>query len=289
MLSPARAAIVIVHWNSPDAVARCLPTLPPRHIVVVDNASPREAYGELSSIIRASGRDDVALARAPTNGGYGAGCNLGRRHAHAAGAANLLFLNPDTEMAPHACELLEEALVRDMKLAAVAPVIRRQDTDAIDFSGGAIDWYRGAATHRTEPIDAGTIALSDFLTGAALMARSEAFDDVGGFDEAYFLYWEDVDLSFKLARRGRLGVVADAIVRHETSPHLGGSPVALYYGARNALSTVKRYHPLSVHLAFLRYSRIARAFEKEGKTRESEMVRKALVDFRAGATGPFQI
>jgi GT2 family glycosyltransferase len=143
------------------------------------------------------------------NIGFAAGANA----AAAQGDGRLiLFVNPDGRLGPGALDSLERVFDDPAVVAAEA-------------SQGP-EWDRG-----TSP---------EWLSGACLAVRREAFEAVGGFDERLFMYAEDVDLSYKLAARGRLVHVAGACFVHDHSSRRS-SWVALHRNFRNWLVVQRRH------------------------------------------------
>jgi GT2 family glycosyltransferase len=146
------------------------------------------------------------------NLGFGAGAN----RAAAAGEQPLLvFINPDGDPRPGLLDALEAAF-DDPTVVAAQPSL-------------------GATWDRT-PIDPQNNM--DWLSGACLAVRRSAFTRVGGFDERLFMYCEDVDLSFKLRRLGRIVLVPDACFAHDP----GNRPFpSLHRNFRNWLVVQRRY------------------------------------------------
>lgn len=124
----------------------------------------------------------------------------------------LLFVNPDGDLDPGALDALERTLSEPGVVAAEA-------------SQGP-EWDRGL-----EP---------DWLSGACLAVRRDAFERVGGFEPRFFLYSEDVELSWRLAPLGRLRHVPDAGFRHDVNPAREGVR-RTYLNARNHL-IASRWH-----------------------------------------------
>ncbi len=206
---------VVVNYNAGAALARCVESLYDNgvgEVVVVDNASVDASLESLRTPPGAGGAPTVVCS--PANLGYGAGANLG---AASASGKYLLVSNPDLVVAPGAVEALAQLLDERPEVAAAGPMLR--DTDGTVYPSGrdfpslsealghgfvGLFWggnpwtlrYRriGAAQHRGRRCD--------WISGAFLLLRRDAFDSVGGFDEAYFMYLEDVDLCWRLRRAG---------------------------------------------------------------------------------------
>lgn len=165
--------------------------LPPGLMVetrVIDNS----ADARLESVVRAV-LGGNAYAWAGANRGYGATHNLGMREAFVAGAAGYLCLNPDAVLHPRC-------------LAELWSTASEPDTGLVDG--------RTFPEEHPKPYDPAT-GETPWCTGTALLVRPSAFTATGGFDEALFMYGEDVDLSWRVRAAGlRVRTAAGALVGH---------------------------------------------------------------------------
>lgn len=201
----SRGGIVIVSYRSHALIAALLRTAPwldHAHCVVVDNAEDDASRRELVRVLEGT---SVRRIDARGNVGFGPACNLGAVALAELGLDVVVFLNPDAELDEDAVvELIAEA--RDRR-ALVCPVIVGDSGENVWFDGGALDVARGIASHES--------GARDWLTGACLAAPLDGFLELGGFDERFFLYWEDVDLSYRWRALGRpLLVIESARARH---------------------------------------------------------------------------
>ena len=223
-----RVSAVIVHYRTPAetlrAAAAVAATAPGAEILVVDNASHDGIGPALSRRVPAA-----RLLVEASNRGYGAGCNRGARES---ARPYLLFLNSDTAVAPGAVAELEAALDADRRAAAAGPrllntdgtlqpSIRRLPTpwrvfcesSGLAFLAGGRRPFEGHTVTRQDHAEQRAV---EALMGAALLVRREAFEDVGGFDEAFFLYAEETDLMARWAeRKWRVLYAPSARVLHE--------------------------------------------------------------------------
>jgi N-acetylglucosaminyl-diphospho-decaprenol L-rhamnosyltransferase len=214
--------VIIVNYNSGRHLAECLTSLDAGltgcnwEAVVVDNASSDSseaaaATGESSD----SGTRRVRLVRLPTNTGFAAAANLGARQ----GAANLLlFLNPDCLVAPGFLDPLLDELDRCPRRAAVAPCVLNEDgspqgnargdptmmTGLFGRSTLLTGLFPSARLARRNVVlpESQAAASVDWVSGSCVLVQREAFKAIGGFDERYFLYWEDADLCRRLRNAG---------------------------------------------------------------------------------------
>ncbi|WP_040493827.1 glycosyltransferase [Ilumatobacter nonamiensis] len=240
------AAVVVVTNRGPDAMVHaCLAsvaaaTVLPVAVVVVDNSDARlvgpDAYGP--------GVDDVVRTE---NLGFGAAANTGVRRARELTDADspVVVLNDDLEVDPGWLGPLVAALDADDRLGAVQPALLRHGTDRINSLGVELDRYgAGSDIGLDEPAASlGDSRPIEIFTGGAVLFRREFLDDTGGFDERYFLYYEDVDLALRGAERGwRYVCETSSVVRHHggaTTDRLGAQRVA--YQERNRLWAAARF------------------------------------------------
>lgn len=227
-----RTAAVVVNYESGPSLARCVDDLAAcglATVVVVDNGS---TDGSLVAGIAAA--PGIEVVDPGVNLGYGTATNRG---AAASTSEFVLVCNPDLEVPADAVETLADALDRDPGLALVGPLIRtpsgdrypsaRQFPSMIDAAGHAMLGIfapdnRFTRSYQRSELDAtgadasgiGTVDV-DWVSGACFLVRREAFEEVGGFDESFFMYLEDVDLCWRLERAGwRVGYVPAAEVTH---------------------------------------------------------------------------
>lgn len=204
MTPPPRTTIVTVAYNSTEVLPAMLASVPAGlPVVLVDNGS-----ADLAEMRVLAARTGARLVENGRNLGFGPACNVGAAQAD---TEFLLFLNPDTVLAPDATARLETALDRHPTVSAANPRLS-------DGAGRAYFKRRSVLLRRREWLAKGWPAADrqvPVLSGAALFVRRAAFTRVGGFDPRIFLYHEDDDLSLRLrADCGPLLFVRDAEVRH---------------------------------------------------------------------------
>ena len=174
---------------------------------MVDNAP-----GDGSAEMVASDFPEVKLIEPGANLGFAAATNLGAREGD---APYLLALNPDTRVGAGALDAMLEAIDARPRVAIAGPRLLLED-GSLDhaarrsfptplsafghFSGlGARRGSGPLAAYTAPGVESGKV---DAVNGAFMLMRREAFDAVGGFDEGYWMYMEDLDLSYRLAQRG---------------------------------------------------------------------------------------
>jgi N-acetylglucosaminyl-diphospho-decaprenol L-rhamnosyltransferase len=220
-------AAVIVNYESGRALARCVDGLRSEvtgGVVVVDNGSTDGSLDEVRSRF-----PEVEVLTTGRNLGYGAAANRG---VAATGAALVLVCNPDLEVGPGALATLVRALSDQPEWAVVGPLIRTSDghrypsarhfPSLVDAAGHALLGIfapdnRFTRSYQQAHLDqAGLEPLTvDWVSGACFLARRTAFEQVGGFDESYFMYLEEVDLCWRLGAAGwKVAYVPAAEVTH---------------------------------------------------------------------------
>lgn len=262
-------ALVVVSYGSSGLLAANLPRTVGDsgvRVVVVDSFSDA---GERAAVTRLAAERGWELLTPATNVGFGGGSNLGAAHALAAGARVVVLLNPDAWTDPAGLSALADA-VRSHDRALVAPRIHRPDGEV--YSRGLTYLHRADGTmsgRSTAPDDV------PWLSGACLAVGAELWRELGGFDEDYFLYWEDVDLSWRAVALGaRLEVVDDAYVVHDeggTQESRGRAKSETYYryDIRNRmLFAAKNLGPADVRRWRRTLPRAARAVALRGGRRQ---------------------
>ena len=226
---PVELSIIIVNWNSTEHLRKCLssiakdPSPPDLEVLVVDNAS----YDGSAEMVRGQ-FPKVKFIQSAENLGFARGNNLACEHAR---GRTLLLLNPDTEVYPEAMKRMLNQLWASPRVGAVGPRLLNSDLSLQTTCLQAfptfwnllldIDWLK----HRfprwrfwgMRPLFSNQMTSDavEMISGACLMVRREAFDDVAGFSPEYFIYGEDLDLCYKLKHAGwALGFVGDAEVVH---------------------------------------------------------------------------
>ena len=220
-LFPPSVAAVSVAYNSAAVLPGLVDSLPPDlPLTVVDNG-PDDGLRAW-----AAGRGIRVLVPGQ-NLGFGNGCNLGARDSD---GEFLLFLNPDARLDPDALAELLRTAAQHPKAAAFGPVLLNE--------AGQVRYKRNSyllPRWSRPPRDPGTQPQPvPVLSGAVLLVRRAAFDAVGGFDPAIFLYFEDDDLCLRLTRNGSpLFLVPAARACHAAGTSSTPSP---------ALSRFKGFH-----------------------------------------------
>jgi N-acetylglucosaminyl-diphospho-decaprenol L-rhamnosyltransferase len=250
-------SLIIVEWNTRDLLRSCLRSLRAEgqtlalEVIVVDNASTDQGAEVLAPEF-----PEVVWVRNPVNAGFAAATNQGLARARGAFWG---LLNPDTDVLPGALAQLKLALEQAPGLTAVGPQLLNADR-SLQPSGRRFPslarmagemllppaWKRSRAWRRFTfgREDFSQPAWVDELSGACVLARRETFARVGLLDEAYFLYFEEVDWFRRLAR---LGGRAQYLPAAQVVHHWGGgasqaAEASVLHNARSAFYYWRKFH-----------------------------------------------
>ena len=225
MAEQPRWAAVIVNYNAGEVLTDCVASVlreGPAEVVVVDNDS-----SDGSAAVLGRSFPGVTVVAAGENLGYARAANLG---IAATRAPVVAVLNPDTVLRPGAAGVVLARFDAEADLAALGPRLLNPDgtvypsarnlpsvPDAVGHGLLYFVWAGNPFTRRYRQLDLGAAHARDvdWVSGASVWLRRSALDRVGGWDERYFMYVEDVDLCWRLRRAGwRVGYEPGAAVEH---------------------------------------------------------------------------
>lgn len=247
----AGLVVAVLDYNGGEMTRRCARSLTPLRdrgatVLVVDNASVSPVADAIAAELGAR----FAALRLSENrgvaGGYSAALEWGARR----GASHVLLLNNDTTVAEptFADELLAASV---MKVAVVAPRIL-DETGAVVSAGAWLDWRRCRTHHIRTPLAEEPYA-AEWVHGAAMLISVAAYRDIGGFDETFFMYWEDVDLCLRAWQLGYRCLVAPAAsILHVGGATMGRTRTARFI-LRNSLLLMRKHGSAEDHMIFIVY------------------------------------
>lgn len=243
-------SVIVVNYHGADETIACMRSLQQRldyprvELICVDNSG---SDADEASRIRTAVPDATVVA-AGHNLGFAGGVNLGARNAT---GTVLALLNNDARPAGDWVHAAITTLRSDPTVAAVASKVLDWEGTAVDFVDSALTWYgMGYKPHAGSVLDDIPSAEHElgkdvlFPTGAAMFVRASVFAELGGFDERFFMFYEDVDLGWRLNLRGwRVRYVPESIAYHrhhatmsaQDSPDSGRETFLL---ERNALAAL---------------------------------------------------
>ncbi len=267
--------VVILNWNGIKDTLECLKSIRKLQItnyklqtIVVDNGSTDNSVAQLKK------QKGITLLENEENLGFAGGNNVGMKYARENDADFVLILNNDTLVSEDLIVHLVEAAEKNKKAGILSPKIyfekgyeyhkdQYRGTElgkVIWYVGGVMDWKNVlGSNYGVDDVDVGQYQETrdiDFATGACMFIRRGVIEEVGYFDEKYFLYLEDADYSQRAKNAGwKVVFVPKAHIWHKVSQSSGiGSGLNDYYITRNRLMFGLKYAPIRAKVALIRES-----------------------------------
>ncbi|MBY0551919.1 MAG: glycosyltransferase family 2 protein [Candidatus Obscuribacterales bacterium] len=293
---PAVVWIVVLHYGGPEYTRRCLDSLRkltfrPAGIVLTDNCSP-DSSGEAI----ANDFPEVEFQALPENLGFAGGSNAGIRFCIDRGAQWVWLLNNDTEPDTDSLAKLMQVAAARPQAGALGAVVYSPNKEGFSQSGsGTIDFVRAKTFEKGSVDQTAAFQSCQWLSGCNLLLRREAFSQANGFDEKFFLYFEDADLCHRLIlNRWECLLVPSAHLKHIGCVSTGENLAVwrAYYHTRNRLLFFMRHSKgtdslfawLAVGTHLLRHAIVLPFRGKKGQRQlKAEML--GLRDFMRGTFG----
>lgn len=246
-----RIAVIVLNWNGRDDTMRCLSSLQRvdyhrSEIVVVDNGS---SDGSVASIRTAF--PEISIIENGRNLGYAGGNNAGIQWALKRGFDYILILNNDTIVAEDFLKVLASSASRLPAESIIgAAMLLDNKPDTIWMLGGI--WSHRSCSFNDDGANkalsefANSVREVDYVVGCSIFASRFVFENVGLFDEKFFLHYEEIDFCSRAKQIGsRCFVDTKAKLWHKAGASTGGdeSPLVEYFRIRNQLRWAKRHLP----------------------------------------------
>ncbi len=233
-------SVVLVNYRGADDTITCLQSFASVNwpadrleLIVVDNASGDGSAERIRAAV-----PDAKVIDADINSGFAGGCNLGAANAS---GEYLAFINNDARPGADWVTAAVDVLDTQADVACVASKVLDWDGERIDYVDGSLTWYGMGYKRECEQPDTGEWDTPKdvlFATGAAMFVRASVYRAVNGFDDRYFMFYEDVDFGWRLNLLGwRVRYVPTSVAfhRHHASMKSYGPWREHYLLERNAL------------------------------------------------------
>lgn len=269
-----KIACIILHYRDLKNTNECLKSvLSMKKVssfkvvpIVVDNASDESFVSENSEVI---------IIRNKVNKGFTGGMNTGIRYALNHDFDFVMIVNNDTEFSKTFMEEAEKVIGNSKNTGVFVPKIffypgteyhydryqKEERGKVIWFAGGVIDWKNALASHKgVDEVDNGQfddVTSMDFATGCCMIFPRKLLEHVGLFDERYYLYFEDIDLSLRIKKAEKdIIFMPNVHLWHKNAKSSGGpgSNLQDYYMTRNRLLIGMTYFPIRTKIALMRES-----------------------------------
>lgn len=253
-----KTAIILVNWNSYDYTAQCIDSLnritrKDFSIIVVDNGSHDNSGQQLKEKF-----PHILFIEAGSNLGFTGGNNLGLAYSIKEQFQYSLLLNNDTEVAPDFLNLLTDYMDNHPDIGVIQPkIFYHHDKNLLWDGGSYFDPVWGIAYTKGLGKKPGSrynqIKEVDWITGCCFLTRNSILQETGLLANNFFIYYEDVDLSFRIRKLGyRLVFYPDAVIYHiagasqkkkEKGKEGFVNPFVHYLNIRNRIWLLKKYTP----------------------------------------------
>ena len=218
--------LFVLNWNGRDLTLDCLSSLekityPNVKIYVIDNGSSDNSVTEIRNQF-----PDYEIIGLPENYGFARGNNAGFELVKQK-ADYTIFLNNDTIVDPNFVEPLINAMESNSTVKQSTPKIFYADNlDYIWFGGGKVSlwagWIRHLGIRQKDSMQFSFNRNVDYATGCCVCMRTVDFESIGMFDESFFMYGEDVDLSLRFRKQGgQILFVPESKIWHKVSSSIG--------------------------------------------------------------------
>ena len=242
--------VIIVNWNGGQKIIDCIRSIErcgtdQRETIIVDNASSDGSLQEIKSLF-----DGLRIIENKTNNGFSIGCNQGIRYANDHFQYNFVWLlNPDTVVQDDALSLLTAYALSNPQLGLIGSKLVEANGQIQALGGGYKIPCVGQTRHRLN-----SNQTLSYVSGASMLIHREVINHIGLLDEKIFLYWDDVDYSWRAMNKGYcIGWCKDSVIVHnESSSTHGNLPLKdYYYHHAHAYVLLKHKKYLSLFLAVI--------------------------------------
>ena len=218
-----KLAIIVLNWNGADDALECIESLAQQTlkplIIVVDNNSSDDSVARFKEYKKTHSSVDCVIIENDKNLGFAGGINTGLAYAREHEYEYIGVLNPDAIADKNWCRALVNELSTHSYCGIATGIMQRRNSKTLDTTGDIYTtWGLPGPRNRDEPVaNAPTTAGEIFgATGGGALYRAAIFNDIDMFDEDFFMYYEDVDLSFRAQLAGwKVRFTPKAIAYHK--------------------------------------------------------------------------
>ena len=250
-----KVSVVIPNWNGRELLGDCLSSLRAQtqkhQVIVVDNGSSDDSVEYIKNEF-----PEVEIIQLDKNYGFTSGVNPGIKKAMLGGAQFVALLNNDAQADKNWLASLVKTANNHPRVGIVASKIMRADREHLDSTGEVYTIWGLSFPRGRNEVDKGQYDNQQVIFGAsggASLYRVKMLEEIGLFDEDFFAYFEDVDISFRAQLAGwKVRYEPNAVVYHQigaTSSKLGS--LARYHSAKNFMLLYAKNMPLKLYFKYL--------------------------------------
>lgn len=280
MVKDEKVAVILVNYNGAWCLEECVDSLCKQNyanldIVIVDNNS-----SDMSAENVKRKYDNIILLKQNKNLGFAGGNNVGIFYTLKAGYEYIMLLNTDMEVAEDLVSTLVTYTKRDT--ATIPTIYEDRGKRIVGYCGGEFDWEKGKSIQRvysnvTKPQEV------SFMTGACMMFHRETLEVIGGFDESFYMYYEDDDICMRLKLSNiEMLYVPATWAWHKIMFRSRQRDYVKYYVTRNSLLFLhkySKYFSISVREKIVQYINEMAKNRKAGKQRLNKFIIRGIFDY----------
>lgn len=235
--------VIIVHFGSIENTKKAIESVEKyasfRQIIVINNNPEIKLEDELEK------KKHRIFINNEKNLGFAAAANIGIKLSIEDSADYVLLLNNDATIAHDVVNSLLQVFKRNEIIGIVGPVIKFKRENKFYYDmGGTVDGHTGRAHHLNEEVRIASDPIQvQYISGCCMMIKKEVIDVIGGFDERFFLYYEDVDYCLRAYYAGfDTYLLPTSVINHKLSASVGyNSKKSIYHLIRSGKKFGKKY------------------------------------------------
>lgn len=244
--------IFILNWNSSESTKNCLDSIVASddksfRIILINNFYSKVDLVDIRSTYKSfKSKIEIYLVENDTNLGYAGGNNKGLKFLEDNKLqGDILILNPDILVLKNTISEMRKALVNGVGIVTVRTLNSEGKIlfDAINFNGFM----------QSNVISGNEVFSTNYSQGSCMLIKRSIIDQIGLFDERFFLYWEEIDFSIRVKNLGQklISTTITQIIKKSNSE--SRQPISFYYSVRNAKLIKEKHGGEFSNLAYLKY------------------------------------
>ncbi len=244
--------VFILNWNSSDSTKDCINSIVASddknfRIILINNFYSKVDLVEIQSIYKSyKSKIEIYLVENDTNLGYAGGNNMGLKFLEDNNLqGDILILNPDILVMKNTISEMRKASINGVGIVTVRTLNSDGKIlfDAINFKGFM----------QFDEISDQDAFSTNYSQGSCMLIKRSIIDQIGLFDERFFLYWEEIDFSLRVKKLGQklISITVTQIIKKNNSE--SRQPISFYYSVRNAKLIKEKYGENFSNSAYLKY------------------------------------
>lgn len=251
-----RLAVIVLNWNGADDSIECIDSLRTQtykklEIILIDNNSSDDSVEVFKQYMQNNNVKNITLIENDVNSGFAGGINVGFKYALDKKYAYVAILNPDAIADKQWAHELVNVLEGYTDVGIATGILLRRDGKTIDSTGDWVSKWGLAFPRNRDDVREKAPNKGEYVfgaTGGSVICRTEMIEKIGGMDEDFFMYYEDVDISFRAQLAGyKVYYTPKALAYHKQGASTDKVPgLAVYNTFKNLPQLVLKNTPSSL-------------------------------------------